>query len=175
MTHPTPREPGPGGTQPLELTVAAELRGNEFDLMARVPVRFVYDPADPYALQMYVYDHGNREWARWLAAREVFLVPALWGVALPGLDLQVSLVTLTRAKPGGPDREVPCLRVRLLETDRRTGAHTDYSVYLDIEVADVVRWFTTLTQVVKVGHEHKYMDMDSVIDRLLGRPRVGEV
>lgn len=174
MTHPTPRDPGPGGTRPLELTVSAELRDNEFSLLARVPVRFVYDPADPYALQMHTYDHGSHEWAPWLASREAFLLPALWGVALPGLDLQVDPVTLTRAKPGGPDRDVPCLRVRLLETDRRTYTHTGYSIYLDIEVADVARWFTMLTQVVGVGHERRYMDLDAVIDRLLGRPRVGE-
>lgn len=177
MTPPTPR-PAPAVSipAPVELGIIAQLRDSELQLVSsNVRVRFHYNPADPYALAVAVQEPGQLEPITWTVSREPFLMAALWGVELPGLpgmDFTVHRVVITRSYPGINDRDVPCLRLAMRPCSWKTDYTDDYewsekAIYLDIEVSAVVRYFTMLTQLVRVGQEHLYMDIDGCIARLL--------
>jgi hypothetical protein len=161
----------PPGTKPrpAELTVSSEVRDGELTVVARTAVRFIYDTSAPYTLRMDIYDPNRVGWEPWTTSREAFMAAALWGLALPGLDLTVTPVIITRAFPGRPTREVPCVRVAIYETDFNTGLHTGTRMYLDIEAADLRPYLTRLAEMVPVGHETGHLNMDETIARLLGR------
>jgi len=171
MTPPNLRPPTPDAV-PLRLEVVAQLRDSQLNICGPMTVEFTYDPSDPYALELRMWEpwapHDVRNWT---GSREMFAVAALWGVELQSLDISVSPVTVTRATPGGPIYEQACLRVCLRETVDRGDQHvfTGRSVHLDIPRSEVIPWFTTITQVVRIGQEHRHMDVDRAIDVLLGR------
>lgn len=169
----TPRHAAPDhdDTDELELAVTAMMRDTDLDLLGHVDVRFIYEPSDPYALHIRIstpFERGTKEWT---VSREVFCVAALWGIGLPGLDFTVTPVEVTRARPGRPTREVPCLRATLREfVEDRNGLHhfTGVAIHLDITTSDVRDWFAMLTRVVPIGQEHEHIDIDTTIAELLG-------
>lgn len=175
-TPPNPRRPRPPVAdvkKPTELSVAAQARDAAMDLCGTVRIRFVYDPADPYALTLHISDPwGYQDPQVWTASREVFAVAALWGIELPGMDLTVTPLTVTRATPGQPVRDVPCLRVALrhIEHDGPDLFVIKDTVYLDIVRAEVIPWFQQLTVLVQMGKEYQQMDIDDTIARLLDDP-----
>lgn len=155
--------------RPSELTASAEVRDASLSVIARTAVRFTYDPSAPYTLQMDIYDPNRLDWEPWTTSREVFMAAVLWGLAMPGLDLTVAPVIITRGSSGHRDREVSCIRVTIYETDSSTGHHTGDRMYLDIEVADLRPYLNQLARGVPVGLEHRHLNLDETIDRLLGR------
>ena len=56
MTTPTPRDMDYVRPEPLELTVIAQMRDSTLDLCGPVRVRFTYDPHDPYALTLTIFE-----------------------------------------------------------------------------------------------------------------------
>lgn len=172
MTTPTPRPAQTDGTEPISLTVRAQMRDGELNICGHGLLTFTYDPRDPYALSLTIADPwGLQQPEVWTASREVFAAAALWGVDMPGMDLSVQTLTVTRATPGQPVRDVPCLRITLRETDMdsRGRYFTRSSMYLDIVRADIIRYFQMTTDLVPVGKEHRYMDIDAAIAGLLNR------
>lgn len=171
MTNPpSPRHQAPDAV-PLRLDVVAQLRDAQLDICGPMSITFTYDPRDPYALHLRMYEPWNPALAReWTASREMFAVAALWGVEMQSLDISVSPIVVTRATPGQPVRDVPCLRITLREADERGDHHvfTGRDVHLDVVRSDVTQWFTTITQVVRIGQEHRYLDIDALIADILG-------
>jgi hypothetical protein len=150
------------------------MRDRVLDICGPVAVRFTYDPTDPYALSMRMFEPWNRHHTQapeWVVSREMLAVAVLWGVETPGLDVLVSTVTVTRATPGQAVRDVPVVRIMLREVEAHSNHHifTGNDVYLDVDRRDLVSWFTTVTQVVRIGQEHRYIDIDGTIAQILGR------
>lgn len=173
----TPRHAAPDNTEPLTLVVTALMRDTRLDIIGHVTMNFIYDPADPYALEMVIRSPFQIGEKRWTASREVFCVAALWGIELPGLDLTVTPVVVSRARPGHATREVPCLRVTLREfVDCGHDMHhfTGHVIHFDITTSEVRDWFALLTQVVRIGSEHKHIDIDADIAALLDDPSYKE-
>lgn len=171
MTPPTLPDQTPDAVS-LRLEVMAQMRDRNLDICGPIAVEFIYDPRDPYALTLKMFDAWDRSQTHdWVVSREMFAVAALWGIETQGLDVSVHPITVTRATPGLPPRDVPCLRICLRETTELDGRHvfTGRDAYLDIVRREVVQWFTTITQVVRIGQEHRHIDIDGTIARLLGR------
>lgn len=170
--NPTPRTPEAHDIKPITLEVIAQMRDGDMSLCGNARVKFTYDPSDPYALSLEIADiWGYQEPRTWTASREVFAAAALWGIDLPGLDLSVQTVVVTRATPGQPVRDVPCMRVTLREvdSDERGRYFTRSSMFMDIVTAETIRYFQTITDVVRVGHEHKHIDIDAAIAEILSQ------
>jgi hypothetical protein len=152
----------------IEHTVAATLRDSQFDIQTRIPVRFSYNPADPYALSLYITGSSDGHTPGeilWAASRDAFLVACDFGISLPGMDLVVAPVLLELARPGHPAREVAHLRVTIQpshEADRRIG-----TIHLDIRRADLRPFLRRIVDVVPVGCESGYLDLDTRIAQLL--------
>ena len=165
----TPRHAAPD--EPLSLVVTALMRDKKLDALGYVNVRFTYDPADPYALEMAIRTPFQAGEKKWTASREVFCAAALWGLELPGLDLTVTTVVVTRARPGHPTRDVPCLRVTLREYEDCGNAvshrFTGHVTHFDITTSEVQPYFAAVTQVVRIGQERRHMDIDGAIAKIL--------
>lgn len=170
MTPPNPRHQAPDAV-PLQLEVVAQLRDAQLDICGHMAITFTYDPRDPYALHLRMWEPWNPNEAReWVASREMFAVAALWGIEMQGLDVSVSPIVVTRATPGQRVRSVPCLRITLREAEGRGDHHvfTGRDVHLDVVRSEVTQWFTTITQVVRIGQEHRHINIDALIAQILG-------
>lgn len=150
----------------LECRTQAQIRDHQLDLCGVVPVTFVYDTADPYALCLRIRDSARREWVDWRAAREVFMAPVLWGFPLGAMDVVAQVVELEKAHPGYQLRRVPTLRVMLRSSFGEDMLEVGPAIYLDIEVEAVREYFEHLLAVVPVGSESSHMNIDGALARL---------
>lgn len=162
-----------GGTRVLTFDTWGRMRNADLTPLHRVPVSFSYDPRQPYTMRL-VFQETGGEVAEWVASRDAFVCAGLHGVPLPGLDLVVTQVTVTRQRIGEPAREVPTLRVALYESEEHPSlgyaVHTGGVVYVDFDLRGALTAFLASTiSAVPLGAESRFLDIDALVAAWRGR------